>query len=117
MVPTCPHTPLESHFVETHSDAARKTRPAFVSSAPARTTAAPPFPDCLPPSGTFASSPDRSHPLPSAATPAFFVPRPSVSDSADPSPGPYCWTVQTVAPLAAPPHSHRPTPPLLRIAC
>ena len=83
------------------------------SSAPVPTTAVLPSPDCLPLSETFASSPDRSYPLPSAATLAFFAPSTSDSDSAHRWLAPCCCPSQTVAPLVAPPRSRRPTPPPL----
>src|SRR5207247_232249 len=55
-VPTCPHTLLESHFVEMHSAASRKTRPASLSYAPVRTTAVLPSPGSSLPSETSGSS-------------------------------------------------------------
>src|ERR1700677_4020956 len=115
--PPCPPPPPESPFVETPSDVSPRTRPASVSSAPPRTTAVPLSPDCSPPSETFASSPDRSHRLPSGVTPASFALPTSDSDTARRWHAPCCWPSQTVAPLVAPPRSHRPTPPPLRSAC
>src|SRR5882724_10823458 len=88
-IPTCPHRPLESHFVEMHSGASGKIRPASLSSAPDQTIAVLPSPGWSPPSETSVSSPDRSHPLPSAATPAGVALVSSVPDIADRSPAPY----------------------------
>src|ERR1039458_7548145 len=116
-VPTCRHKPLESHFVEKHLGASRKTRPASVSSVPARTTAALPSPGSSPPSETSVSFLDRFHPLPSAATPAVVGPGPIASDTADRLPAPCSPPSQTAAPLGVLLRSHRLVPPPPQNAC
>src|SRR5260370_18038572 len=105
-VPTCPHKRLESHFVETHSDASRKTHPASLSYAPVRTTTVPPSPGWSLPSETSASSPGKSRPLPSAATPVDVALVPSARDIADRSLAPSSPPGQTVGPLLVPRRAH-----------
>src|SRR5262249_38907407 len=59
----------------THSDASRKIRPASLSCAPFQTTTVLPSPGWSLPSETSVSSPGRSRPLPSAATPVDVGPK------------------------------------------
>jgi hypothetical protein len=105
--PTCPHKPLESHFVETHSDASRKTHPASLSFAPLRTTTVLPFPGWSLPSETSASSPGKSRPLSSATTPVDVAPEPSAVDIASRSLAPCSRPGQTAGPLVVPQRSRR----------
>jgi len=116
-VPTCPHRPLESHFVEMHSGAARKTHPASLSCVPDQTTAVLPSAGWSRPSETSACSPGRSHRLPSAARPVGVAPAPSAPDTADRSPAPCSLPSQTAAPLVVPLRSHRLALPPPQSAC
>src|ERR1035438_4970051 len=116
-VPTYPHTLLESHFVETHSAAFRKTRPASLSYAPVRTTAVLPSPGSPLPSETSGSSPDRSRRLPSAAILVGVAPVPSARDTANRLIAPCSPPGQTAALLVVPLRSHRLVPPPPQIAC
>src|ERR1700733_6150533 len=117
MVPTCPRRPLEPHFVERHSGAPRKTRPASLSPALVQTTAVLPSPSSSLPSETSAFSPGRSRLLPSVAAPAGVAPGPSVVDTANRSPAPCSPPNQIAAPLAVPQRPHRLVPPLPQNAC
>src|ERR1700751_1506610 len=101
---------LESHFVEMHSAASRKTHPASLSCVPDQTTAVLPSPGSSPPSETSVSSPDRSRRLPSVATPGGVGLVPSAPDTADRSPAPCSRPSQTAAPLVVPVRSHRLAP-------
>src|SRR5471030_265367 len=94
-----------------------RNRPASPSSAPCRTTAARPSPDCTPPSETYPSYPYRSHRRPSAATVVAAVWFPIAQGTADRSPVPCSLPTPRVGLLAAPPHSRTPVPPHPRIAC
>src|SRR5215469_9603992 len=117
MVPTCPRKRLESRFVEMHSGASRKTHPASLSYVPHQTTAVLLSAGWLPPSETSVSSPDRSHPLPSAAMPVGVAPAPNAPDTASRSLAPYSPPSQTAGPLVVPLRSHRLVPPPPQSAC
>src|SRR5262249_9182045 len=111
-VPTCLHRRRVPHFVETHSDASRKTRRGSLSSAPARTITVLRSPGSSPPSEISASFPDKVHRLPSVARPADVAPPPNAGDTASRWLA-LCWPPsQTVEPLVVRRHFHRLVPPL-----
>src|SRR5882762_6613478 len=73
-------------LVEMHSGDSRKIHPPSLPYVPEQTRAVLPSAGWSRTSETSVSSPDRSHPLPTAATPVGVAPALSASDTADRSP-------------------------------
>src|SRR5208283_5276076 len=112
-----PHTPPRSFSAAGLPTGHERNRPASPSSAPCRTTAARPFPDCTPPSETCPSCPCTAHRHPSAAGAVAAVGLPTAPGTAGRWLVPCSPPAPFVGLLAAPPHSRTPVPPRPRSAC